>query len=49
VTTLARELTKAADVRTVTIPGATHFVHLDRPDKGRDAFVSEVRDFLAKP
>lgn len=30
----------------VTIPGATHFVHLDRPHVGRDAFLTAVTRFL---
>lgn len=35
-----------ARVRTVTIPGATHFVHLDRPERGRDRLLREVLAFL---
>lgn len=35
-----------APVRTVTIPDATHFVHLDRPERGRDQLVREVLGFL---
>jgi pimeloyl-ACP methyl ester carboxylesterase len=39
-------LSHAPLVSTVVIPDATHFVHLDRPERGRDRFVSEVRAFL---
>lgn len=49
VTTLEGELTNAASVRAVTIPQATHFVHLDRAERGRDAFLAEVIGFLAQP
>ncbi len=34
-------------VSVVQIPDATHFVHLDRPERGRDAFLDAVLDFLA--
>ncbi|MFS8636704.1 MAG: alpha/beta fold hydrolase [Gemmatimonadota bacterium] len=44
---LSSHLTSAARVRTVTIPGATHFVHLDRPERGRAQFVEEVVRFLS--
>ena len=43
---LADHLIDAASVRTVTIPDATHFVHLDRPERGRQQFVDEVSRFL---
>lgn len=46
--TLARHLARAAAVRVRTIPGATHHVHLDRPDRGRDTFLQEVTAFLAE-
>ncbi|KXF75963.1 alpha/beta hydrolase [Paramesorhizobium deserti] len=46
---LARDLTQAAEVRAVTLPEATHYVHLDRPERGRATFVNEVLDFLAAP
>jgi pimeloyl-ACP methyl ester carboxylesterase len=36
-----------APVRVVTLPGATHFAHLDRPARGRDAFLRAVLEFLA--
>lgn len=36
-----------APVRVVTLPGATHFAHLDRPAHGRDAFLRAVLSFLS--
>lgn len=35
-------------VRIVTLPGATHFAHLDRPAHGRDAFLRAVLDFFSE-
>ncbi|NKL77034.1 hypothetical protein [Rhizobium leguminosarum] len=35
VAALQAQLAWAAEVRAVTIPEATHYVHLDRPEKGR--------------
>lgn len=35
------------DVRSLEIPGATHFVHLDRAERGRDSFLDAVTSFLA--
>ena len=46
---LADHLVDAASVEAVTIPGATHFVHLDRPERGRQEFVDAVVAFLATP
>ncbi|HKS72045.1 MAG TPA: alpha/beta hydrolase [Terriglobales bacterium] len=43
---LEADLVHAARVRTVVIPGATHFVHLDRGDRGRDLLLREVEGFL---
>ncbi|MDR3436559.1 alpha/beta hydrolase [Telmatospirillum sp.] len=37
---------EAPDAELVTIPGATHFVHLDRDNAGRSAFLSAVTRFL---
>jgi hypothetical protein len=31
-----------ADLRVVTIPAATNYVHLDRPERGRTEFLSAV-------
>jgi pimeloyl-ACP methyl ester carboxylesterase len=43
---LAHDLAHAPAVRVVVIPGATHFVHLDRPQRGRDLLLREVLRFL---
>jgi pimeloyl-ACP methyl ester carboxylesterase len=48
-TALQRHLVNAAEVRPVTIPKATHYVHLDRAERGRGQFLAEVTDFLAQP
>jgi len=48
-TTLAADLTSAARVRAVTIGQATHYVHLDRNERGRNAFLAEVTRFLGEP
>jgi pimeloyl-ACP methyl ester carboxylesterase len=47
VETIAAHLVHAP-VRTLTIPGATHFVHLDRPERGRDQLMREVLAFLSR-
>jgi pimeloyl-ACP methyl ester carboxylesterase len=46
---LERDLASAAGVRMLTIPDATHYLHLDRPERGRDAFLRAVLDLLATP
>jgi pimeloyl-ACP methyl ester carboxylesterase len=46
--TLASHLSAAKQVTILTIPQATHFVHLDRAEKGRATLVNAVLDFLAK-
>lgn len=46
---LARDLPNAASVRAVTLPGATHYVHLDRAERGRTQLLDELRRFLAPP
>lgn len=43
----AHDATHAASVRILTLPDATHFVHLDRPEHGRDRLLNEVVAFLA--
>jgi pimeloyl-ACP methyl ester carboxylesterase len=44
---LAAHLVNAREVRVVAIlEGATHHVHLDRPERGRDRFLSSVLAFL---
>ncbi|OHV76495.1 alpha/beta fold hydrolase [Rhizobium sp. LCM 4573] len=48
VTALERHLVNAAGVRSVTIPGATHYVHLDRSERGRSQFITEVLSLLSE-
>lgn len=45
---LARHLVHADTVRTVVLPNTTHYVHLDRPERGRTAFLNAVAGFLAE-
>jgi pimeloyl-ACP methyl ester carboxylesterase len=35
-----------ASIRVVVIPNATHFVHLDRPEHGRNELLEEMVRFL---
>jgi pimeloyl-ACP methyl ester carboxylesterase len=44
---LRRELRRAAAVEIFEIPGATHLVHLDRPERGRRALVARLVAWLA--
>ena len=46
---LRRELVHARRVEVVELPGATHFVFLDRPEHGRERLVAMLRTFLAQP
>jgi pimeloyl-ACP methyl ester carboxylesterase len=43
---LRQDLVHAPAVKVVVIPNATHFVHLDRPVRGRQALLDEVVNFL---
>ncbi|HUY98886.1 MAG TPA: alpha/beta fold hydrolase [Thermomicrobiaceae bacterium] len=43
---LREHLTHAHSVRVVVVPDATHWVHLDRPERGRARFLAEVLAFL---
>lgn len=45
-TKLAEHLVHAEKVETWTIPQATHFVHLDRPERGRTELIRRVIEFL---
>ena len=45
---LAADLVHSVKVRTVVIPGAIHFVHLDRAERGRALLLQEVASFLAR-
>jgi len=44
---LRAHLVRAPRAEIVVLPGATHFVHLDRAERGRDAFLSAVLAFLS--
>ncbi|MEO3876544.1 alpha/beta hydrolase [Nonomuraea sp. B12E4] len=46
VPTLVADLDKAEDVRSVRLNEATHFVHLDRAERGRDRLVGELVRWL---
>lgn len=46
---LQQEIVNAPKVTTLTIPGGTHYLFLDRPERGRDQFLREVTTFLASP
>ncbi len=48
VETLASHLINAKQVRVLTLPQATHFVHLDRAERGRATLISAILDFLSK-
>lgn len=43
---LKAELVNAPKVETLTIPGGTHYLFLDRPERGRDRFLQSVLSFL---
>jgi pimeloyl-ACP methyl ester carboxylesterase len=43
----AHDATHAASVRTLALPDATHFVHLDRAERGRARLLQAVVAFLA--
>lgn len=45
---LIEHLVSVPRLKIVTIPQATHFVHLDRAERGRSQFVAEVQAFLAE-
>lgn len=45
---LVRHLSHAKEVESIIIPDATHYVHLDRPKRGRRQFIQEVLSFLGK-
>jgi pimeloyl-ACP methyl ester carboxylesterase len=48
VAALQRELVHARRVETLEVPQATHFVFLDRPERGRRQLVDAVERFLAQ-
>ncbi len=44
---LTEHLVHATRVESVTLPDSTHFVHLDRPERGRARFLDTVLSFLS--
>ena len=44
---LREQLVHAVEVEVVVIPDATHYVHLDRPERGRTRFLEALRTFLS--
>lgn len=44
--TLKAHLVYAPRVRAVVLQDATHFAHLDRPERGRDQLIRELFAFL---
>lgn len=42
------DATHAASARLLTLPDATHFAHLDRPERGRSRLLDEVTRFLSE-
>ena len=46
---LRAELVHAPRVSVVVLPGATHHVHLDRPERGRQTLIDTVLACLAEP
>jgi pimeloyl-ACP methyl ester carboxylesterase len=45
---LSSDLVHAPQVKVVVISGATHFVHLDRPERGRTALLHGVIEFMGQ-
>jgi len=43
---LVADLVHSPKVRVVVIPGATHFVHLDRPERGRTELLDTIEAFM---
>jgi pimeloyl-ACP methyl ester carboxylesterase len=46
--TLVSHAARAASVESLTLRDATHYVHLDRSDRGRDLLIERIGVFLAK-
>jgi pimeloyl-ACP methyl ester carboxylesterase len=42
----AHDAVRARELRVLTLPNATHFVHLDRPERGRRLLLEAVASFL---
>jgi len=45
---LQADLVHSPAVRMVRIPGATHFLHLERPARGRAQLIDEVDSFVPR-
>jgi pimeloyl-ACP methyl ester carboxylesterase len=45
---LQADLVHAAKVRMVRIPNGTHFLHLERPARGRSQLIDEVDGFVPR-
>ncbi|MEO5820924.1 MAG: alpha/beta hydrolase [Vicinamibacteraceae bacterium] len=45
---LQAHLINAGEVKVVTLPGATHYAHLDRPERGRQALIDALKAFLLR-
>lgn len=45
--TMKKHLVHSRKVQSVTLSNATHFVHLDRPERGRTTFIEEIVSFLS--
>ncbi len=45
---LKAHLINAGEVQVVTLAGATHYAHLDRPERGRQALIDALKAFLLK-
>ena len=46
---LKAHLINAGEVQVVTLAGATHYAHLDRPERGRQALIDALKAFLVRP
>ncbi len=47
-TDFVHDAVRAQSTKILPIPGATHFVHLDRPERGRDLLLSELVAFCSR-
>jgi pimeloyl-ACP methyl ester carboxylesterase len=45
---LKAHLVNAGEVKVVTLAGATHYAHLDRPERGRQALIDALKPFLLR-
>jgi len=47
VSAFQHDAVRAAQVRVLALPNATHHAHLDRADRGRDQMLQVIREFLS--